>query len=230
MPKKISSSSADGKPDPKPAHVPNKIGKVPPWPQPDQIDDAPARSAMPLPPGTPQYFRGDPHPTQPGLRFIRWQNGTPIWGDEARWWETKRKAITYREKKCTQGYAFVARILHNAAQQRAKRYKVPFTLTRAQVENLLVAAGEKCPALKIDFCGAGRYTQPSAQLSRSLHRVKPAYGYQLANVRVITWRANRLCALYTNGEEARRIADFLDQSNAEVQAAIDRGELLPPAS
>lgn len=203
---------------------------MPPWPQLDRIDAAPAHSAMPLPPGTPRYFRGDPHPTRVGLRFLRWQNGTPIWGDAARWWETKRKAINYREKKCTQGLRFVARILFNAAQQRAKRYQVPFTLTREEVEDMLREAGDKCPALKVEFCGAGRYTQPSAQFSRTLHRVKAPYGYQRANLRVVTWRANRLCALYTSGAEARCIADFLDQSNAEVQAAIDRGELLPPAS
>lgn len=206
-----------------------KYSAVPPWPQSDRIDDEPAQSAMPLPPGTPQYYRGDPHPTKVGYRFIRWQNGTAVWGDASRWWETKRKAMIYRRKKSTLGIHFVARILHNAAQQRAKRSGVPFTLSREDIVRLIQESGDYCPALGFKFHGQGRYEKGCSPGSRSLHRIRPEYGYQMGNVVVVSMRANRLIALYKSGDELRKLANFVDATNTKMAELIGFGELLPPA-
>ena len=80
------------------------------------------------------------------------------------------------------------KVLVNSAKRRAKKAGLPFDLT---VQNLHWST--HCPALGIPLIYGGGGGKGGAQAqSASLDRVVPHLGYTVANVRVISWRANEL--------------------------------------
>lgn len=94
------------------------------------------------------------------------------------------------------------RMLVKQARSNAKRDGNYFDL---KVEDLTVPP--LCPVLGIllQFDGP-----PFSPWLPSLDRMKPELGYVKGNVRVISWRANRLKADCKNSEELRAIADYMD--------------------
>lgn len=93
---------------------------------------------------------------------------------------------------------------------KAKRLKVPFALTRGDIETLLPDDGN-CPILGIELKeGGGRGPKPS---SPSLYRVDPALGYVPDNVLVVSWLAMYLAEHLLEPEQLRRAASFLEKLN-----------------
>ena len=74
------------------------------------------------------------------------------------------------------------------ARQRASASGVPFEI---DVTDLLPLP-ETCPALGIKINYAGTGARGFINDSPSIDRVNPALGYVKGNVRVISWRANRI--------------------------------------
>lgn len=70
------------------------------------------------------------------------------------------------------------------AKQRAKNNDIEFSIT---INDILMP--EKCPVLNIDLKTGSRKMHNN---SPSLDRVNPKLGYTKDNIRVISWRANRL--------------------------------------
>jgi hypothetical protein len=82
--------------------------------------------------------------------------------------------------------------LVDGAKARAKKNGIPFSIT---YDTMVVP--EVCPVFKIPLqCGRGTRTDNSP----TLDRIDPSLGYTEDNVRVISWRANRLKSNMTVGE------------------------------
>lgn len=93
---------------------------------------------------------------------------------------------------------------HYRLQQKKSNSKVPFNLTWADLEWPIV-----CPVLGIPidyFSEAGRRDEASC----SFDRIDNTLGYVKGNVRVISWRANRIKNDGT-AEEHRKIAEYIDK-------------------
>lgn len=108
--------------------------------------------------------------------------------------------------------------LVTAARQRAKAQGLPFDLRK---EDILIPL--LCPALGIPLRRdhGGKRTDDSP----SLDRIVPAAGYVKGNVRVISWRANRLKNDATL-EELWRLyaytADALAEPPMRIKARVNR--------
>ena len=87
------------------------------------------------------------------------------------------------------------------ARRRAKKYNIPFTITK---EDIIIP--EICPILQI-------YLMPnsgsSADHSPSLDRIIPSLGYTPENIAVISFRANQI-KNNGNAEEHLKIANWLN--------------------
>lgn len=76
-------------------------------------------------------------------------------------------------------------LLLSGAKKRAKRSGLPCSLTVHDMPSI----PQRCPVLGIPIVSSPRRMSDS---SPSLDRIKPALGYVRGNVRVVSWRANRL--------------------------------------
>jgi predicted RNA-binding Zn-ribbon protein involved in translation (DUF1610 family) len=85
---------------------------------------------------------------------------------------------------------FIFRITrtYSQAKIRAKQYGVPFNITRQDLIDIF-PKDNLCPVLKIPFIWG---TQTSKELSPSLDRVIPAFGYVRGNINFISYKANRI--------------------------------------
>lgn len=92
-----------------------------------------------------------------------------------------------------------ARALFDAARGRARARGIRFALRR---EHVIVPA--LCPVLGIELRVSGR--RGPCDTSPSLDRIDPKKGYMPGNVRVISWRANKLKADATEAELAAVLA------------------------
>lgn len=100
--------------------------------------------------------------------------------------------------------------MHRAAQGRANRSGIPFTITPDDIPVL----PKRCPVLGIVL---SRPTQGEKTLAAtpSLDRIIPALGYTPGNIRIISWRANSLKKdgtleeLQKLGADARRLQRML---------------------
>ena len=93
-----------------------------------------------------------------------------------------------------------------SARARAQRRGLP-----CSISPLDIYIPECCPVLGVKLAvgiGRGRGVGP-ANNSPTLDRIDPELGYVPENVRVISWRANRLKNDGTAAEH-RRIADWMD--------------------
>ncbi len=105
-------------------------------------------------------------------------------------WDTKRKSLLKNPK----------RLIAYQARLRSTQHNVPFSLTEYDFE-----IPEYCPVLGIELKHSeGRATDSSP----SLDRIIPKMGYVPSNVRVISWRANRIKADGT-AEEHDKIAAYM---------------------
>jgi len=103
--------------------------------------------------------------------------------------------------KATRRYkaADKARALVHGAKQRAKRRGLPFDLSVSDIK-----IPDKCPVLGIEILPSnGRLSDNSP----SIDRVRPDLGYVRGNVRVISWRANRIKTDATP-EELMKVAEW----------------------
>ena len=93
------------------------------------------------------------------------------------------------------------------AQSRAKKYNLPFNLTREYLESI---ATDECPIFKIPFewgrSGLGKGIKK--ENCPSLDRILPHKGYVIGNVAFISHRANRIKD-NASMEEMYRIADWI---------------------
>jgi len=97
------------------------------------------------------------------------------------------------------------------AHRRAKRYGVPFTLTRADAHELL--APMRCSATGLPL--AHSKGQPSA-LSPSIDRVEPARGYVPGNVRLVCQRFNELRGTDPVSHDFRHALRVLAETTCET--------------
>lgn len=102
------------------------------------------------------------------------------------------------------------RALIASSRSNAKRYGIKFEIT---ADDFIVPA--KCPVLGIPLRFVGPPFSPNLP---SLDRVRPELGYVKGNVRVISWRANRLKADCVNPRELRAIARYIEKNLAERPA------------
>ena len=105
-------------------------------------------------------------------------------------WDTKRKYLLRNPKR---SMAYQAKL-------RSTTQEVPFNITEHDFE-----IPEYCPVLDIELNpSSGRATDSSP----SLDRIIPELGYVPKNIRVVSWRANRIKADGT-AEEHDRIAAYI---------------------
>ena len=99
----------------------------------------------------------------------------------------------------------IASLLKNA-RQRARRAGLEFSVAKADVD-----APDYCPILGLQLVYPGA-CNGRCDASASLDRIDPKKGYTPENVRVISWRANRL---KSDAElwEIKAIARFMEEHN-----------------
>ncbi len=94
-------------------------------------------------------------------------------------------------------------ILLNSARHRARVFQVPFDLTKDDI-----SIPEMCPILGIKLEVGTRLRRDN---SPSLDRLKPELGYVRGNVRVISYRANRIKSDGTR-EEHEQVVAYMRES------------------
>ena len=112
---------------------------------------------------------------------------------------------------CIEGARLFSNMVSNA-KLKAKRLKVPFKLTRGDVERMLPDDG-LCPMLGIELKeGGGRGPKPS---SPSLYRIDPALGYIPSNLVVVSWLAAYVAQNILTPDQLRRAAAWLEKMNPQ---------------
>ena len=96
------------------------------------------------------------------------------------------------------------RIIYNRLKQSAKSRNIPFDLTITQLNDLTFPIS--CPILGMPLKFNRERMQDD---SYSIDRIDSTQGYTIDNIRVISWRANRLKNDATN-EELIKLANNLD--------------------
>ena len=74
------------------------------------------------------------------------------------------------------------------AKTRAKKYNVPFSITRQDLIDMF-PSDNLCPVLKMPFVWG---TKNNKELSPSLDRMIPELGYIKGNIKFISYKANRI--------------------------------------
>ncbi len=99
----------------------------------------------------------------------------------------QRRRALYEQKTRQDPIARWVTAAVSASKARAKKKGMPHNLTHEYVRSLCV---ERCPALGVTLT----YSNPERQVATSpnLDRIKPALGYVVGNVRVISKRANTI--------------------------------------
>ena len=96
------------------------------------------------------------------------------------------------------------KIIYNRLKQSAKSRNIPFDLTITQLNDLTFPIS--CPILGMPLKFNRERMQDD---SYSIDRIDSTQGYTIDNIRVISWRANRLKNNATN-EELIKLANNLD--------------------
>ena len=96
------------------------------------------------------------------------------------------------------------REVYNSLKASAKKRNIPFTLTLSELNNLTFPIS--CPILGIPL----RYNRGRAQDdSVSIDRIDSKRGYEIDNIVVVSWRANRL-KNNASVEDLKRISQFYE--------------------
>jgi len=91
--------------------------------------------------------------------------------------------------------------LYNRLKSSAKKRNIPFTLTLTELNNLTFPIS--CPILNIPLNSNNKQSDNSY----SIDRIDSDKGYEIDNIIVVSWKANRLKNNATK-EEMEKIAEF----------------------
>jgi len=91
--------------------------------------------------------------------------------------------------------------LYNRLKSSAKKRNIPFTLTLTELNNLTFPIS--CPILNIPLNSNNKQSDNSY----SVDRIDSDKGYEIDNIIVVSWKANRLKNNATK-EEMEKIAEF----------------------
>jgi hypothetical protein len=91
--------------------------------------------------------------------------------------------------------------LYNRLKSSAKKRNIPFTLTLTELNNLTFPIS--CPILNIPL----NSNNVQSDNSYSIDRIDSDKGYEIDNIIVVSWKANRLKNNATK-EEMEKIAEF----------------------
>ena len=91
--------------------------------------------------------------------------------------------------------------LYNSLKASAKKRNIPFNLTLTDLNNLTFPI--TCPILGIPLS----VNNKQSDNSYSIDRIDSSKGYEIDNIIVISWKANRLKNNATN-EELNKISNF----------------------
>lgn len=91
--------------------------------------------------------------------------------------------------------------LYNRLKSSAKKRNIPFTLTLTELNNLTFPIS--CPILNIPLNSNNKQSDNSY----SIDRIDSDKGYEIDNIIVVSWKANRLKNNATP-EEMQKISDF----------------------
>lgn len=120
----------------------------------------------------------------------------------ARWACATCKRDAQRKYAKERRAAYPAIRMLNSARYRARRDRVPFSITLEHVKAVYPADG-RCPAL-----GIALSTEGDRQNSPSLDRINPAWGYEPGNIAVVSHRANTIKGNAT-AEELEQVARWM---------------------
>lgn len=115
--------------------------------------------------------------------------------------EHKDKKAKYNKEWRTKNY--VQQYMLQNARNRAKKYGIPFDLSSEDI-----TVPELCPVLGTPIAKSNGKLNDN---SPSLDRLVPALGYVKGNVRVISWRANRIKS-DASVEELRKLVEYLEST------------------
>lgn len=104
----------------------------------------------------------------------------------------QRQAHADWRERCKFDRAKWAASLIHTIKNRAKKAGLDFNLKLADL-----VVPDECPVLRVPILMGEKWSHPQ---SPSVDRVKPELGYVRGNVRIISWRANRLKCDATVGE------------------------------
>lgn len=102
------------------------------------------------------------------------------------------------------GYDRSIRLLYNSLKSSAKKRGIPFTLTLIDLNNLTFPI--TCPILGIPL----RFNREQQDDSISIDRIDSERGYEIDNIVVISWKANRLKS-NASLEEMRKISEYYEK-------------------
>lgn len=102
------------------------------------------------------------------------------------------------------GYDRSIRLLYNSLKSSAKKRGIPFTLTIPELNNLTFPIS--CPILGIPL----RFNREQQDDSISIDRIDSDRGYEIDNIVVISWKANRLKS-NASLEEMRKISEYYEK-------------------
>ncbi len=125
--------------------------------------------------------------------------GPDFWAKKRAYYHQNRERISIQRKRkfreCPE------RALWQSAKGRAKRAGLPFSISIGDIE----IPGD-CPVLGIPIVlAAGKMNDNMP----SIDRIVPEIGYVPGNIRVISWRANRLKSDCSDPNEFIKIANYL---------------------
>lgn len=111
------------------------------------------------------------------------------YGEKRRFNPTKQTQKDYAKNAFNKD-PFKFRITRTFAQAkiRAKKYNVPFLITRQDLIDMF-PSDNLCPVLKVPFLWG---TKTHKELSPSLDRMIPELGYVKGNIKFISYKANRI--------------------------------------
>lgn len=93
--------------------------------------------------------------------------------------------------------------LYNRLKASAKKRNIPFNLTLTEINNLTFPIS--CPILGIPLSTNNKQSDNSY----SIDRIDSSKGYDIDNIIVISWKANRLKNNAT-GEELKKISEYYE--------------------
>lgn len=102
------------------------------------------------------------------------------------------------------GYDRSIRLLYNSLKSSAKKRGIPFTLTIPELNNLTFYI--TCPVLGIPI----KFNRKQQDDSISIDRIDSDRGYEIDNIVVISWKANRLKS-NASLEEMRKISEYYEK-------------------
>lgn len=102
------------------------------------------------------------------------------------------------------GYDKSIKSLYNSLKSSAKKRGIPFSLTIPELNNLTFYI--TCPVLGIPI----KFNRKQQDDSISIDRIDSERGYEIDNIIVVSWRANRAKSNLTK-EELEKISDFYNK-------------------